>query len=392
MTCVVLAFISGGASAETGGHFLAGAEEITVKGTENTTHSTQLSIPGLTAITCEEDSYEANPSKSASKTWTEVKATPKYGKCKTKGSSAVTIDQNGCTYVLKIGKKAIQDNTVDIQCGEGKAIIITHPECEITIPAQSGRVGVAYTSTVESGVSTLTLDLTVKEITTQFHKGICTLLGTPHTGELTGSVTASATAAGTPTSIRAVGSEELQFRSELGHWSITGKSTGATTFTFGELLGSVSCASGSFDGTADTEETPEITVKPAYGECEGVKSRVVTPHMNGCAYLLTLTGEGGDGRVDLECPAGVSIETTVDKFPEGCTITIGTQTASGVVDYKEEGAGTGRKLVLTWTVEGIKYKRDGCEVGGEGNNGTIAGAATLEGEDTSGNPKGIWIE
>ncbi len=108
--------------------------------------------------------------------------------------------------------------------------------------------------------------------------------------------------------------------------------------------------------------------------------------------MFTLGGTGTDGKVDIECPSGKSIETTIDKFPGGCTITIPAQTAGGIVDYKEEGAGTGRDLLLTWTLEGIHYTRDGCEVGGTGNNGTMSGSITLSGEDTSGNPKGIWIE
>jgi len=107
---------------------------------------------------------------------------------------------------------------------------------------------------------------------------------------------------------------------------------------------------------------------------------------------MTGAEDGLSGLVHIECPEGKAIETTIDKFPEGCTLTIGAQTAGGVVDYKEEGSGSGRDLLLSWTLEGLAYERDGCEVGGKGNNGTMSGSITLSGEDTSGNPKGIWIE
>ncbi|HYP55557.1 MAG TPA: hypothetical protein VEQ41_04555 [Solirubrobacterales bacterium] len=161
--------------------------------------------------------------------------------------------------------------------------------------------------------------------------------------------------------------------------------------TFGALLGSVECATGTLDGTTTATSSTELTVKLAYSGCKGT-GREVTTHINGCAYILKVTGVGTDGQVTIECPTGKLIETTIDKFPEGCTITIPAQTAGGVVDYKEEGAGSGRDLLLTWTLEGIDYFRDGCEVGGLGNNGTMSGSITLSGEDTSGNPKGIWIE
>jgi hypothetical protein len=391
-----LVFVPAHAMGETGGHFLSGVEEPTVKGTENATHFTELTVPGLAGMVCEEASYEATPPKSASRTWSEVTVTPKYGKCKTTGGTAgeTVVHVNGCAYVLKIGKAANQDNTVDLECkGEKSYLVVTHQGCEIRVPAQSGLKGLAYTGTVENGKAALTLDITVTSLTTHFEMGFCVLLGTTKTTNLTGSVTAAGSSSGSPVAISAVGSEGPRFQSEVTHWSVTGTATGTGTYTFGELVGPVECATASFDGTSAVQATTTLTIKPAFSECEGVKGRVVTPHMNGCAYILRLTGEGADGLVSIECPAEAAIETTVDKFPEGgCTLTIGSQTPNGVVDYEEEGEGTGRKLSLTWTLTGVKYTRDGCEIGGEGNNGTISGTATIEGEDTSGNPKGIWIE
>ena len=86
--------------------------------------------------------------------------------------------------------------------------------------------------------------------------------------------------------------------------------------------------------------------------------------------------------MDIECPGKEVIETTVDAFPGGCTITVGPQSPGGTVDIKGEGSGKTRDLLLTWTAEGIKYKRDGCEVKGEGSNGTCTGSVTLKGENT----------
>lgn len=298
---------------------------------------------------------------------------------------------NECDYVLKIGKKRSENNTVSLVCPPGKAVVISHPNCTITVVAQSNLQGASYTTILETGQHALTVNLSVA-FNTQYHGQICIFTGTNHTSTLQGAVKVKGTETeGAQIGITATGSEEGEFHSEVSHTPVTGVQTGGSKMTFGVLLGTVECSTATLDGTMNAMVLNELTVKPAYSGCTGT-GREVTTHTNGCAYILTIAESETSGQVDIECPAGKAIETTVDKFPEGCTLTIGAQTASGVVDYKEEGSGTGRDLLLTWTLEGLHYTRDGCEVGGTGNNGTMSGSITLKGEDTSGNPKGIWIE
>jgi hypothetical protein len=205
------AFAAVNATAETGGHFTSEAEEGTAKGTENATHFTELTVPGLTGIRCTKTSYEGKMPKTGSKTWTEITIVPSYSECETTGGKAgeVTIDMNGCAYLFTIGKNSVKDNTADLECtGATKFVAVTHEGCEIRIPAQNGMLGVAYTTTVENGKHSLTVDLTVKGFTTNFEAGFCVLLGTSHTSEITGSVTVQGfNAAGAQVGITATGSE-----------------------------------------------------------------------------------------------------------------------------------------------------------------------------------------
>jgi hypothetical protein len=390
---VVAAAAIGHAAAETGGHLLSEVAHTEIKGSEGKETGHQLSFiaHGLEGeIVCDEASYQGTVSNT---TVTEVSVTPAYAKCHTKGSEAgtTTVTANGCEYRFTVapGNPETVEQTVDLVCPSGKAIEIHHPNCTFKIIPQNNLSGFTYTPTVESGKPAITLDVST-QFNTQFEGGICIFIGTNHTGTLKG----AGTAKGLNTTGEAVGIRvnAREFRSETTHPSFTGSQTTNSKYTFGELLGSVECTGSTFDGTSSTEKSTQLTLKPTYTGCEGVKGRQITTHTNGCAYILTAGWNGTSGTVDIECPAGAAIETTVDKFPEGCTITIGAQSTGGTVDYKAEGSGSGRDLLLAWTLSGIDYTRDGCEIGGTGNNGTLSGTVTLQGEDTSGNAKGLWIE
>jgi hypothetical protein len=388
-TVVTSAVGVAGASAETGGHFTSDVSHMALSGSASGSHGTDLRLRAEdTPIECASESYTGTANAT---TVPELALSPTFSTCKTAGGeSNVLIDINGCSFVFKIGKKANQDNTVELTCPAGNAIVVTHPNCTATVPPQTLK-GAAYTGITEGGKAALTIDWTAS-VSVQFHGQICVFLGTNNTGSLAGSfVLTGKDTAGAAVGIEATGTEDGRFRFEATHTGLTGTQTTASKTTFGALLGTVECSTATLDGTSAATGVAQITVIPTYAGCTGT-GRVATTHTNGCAYVLTVTGAGADGQVDIECPAGKSIETTIDKFPGGCTITVPAQTAGGVVDYKEEGVGTGRDLLLTWTLEGLHYTRDGCEVGGTGNNGTMSGSITLSGEDTSGNPKGIWVE
>jgi|SRR6187549_656112 len=169
----------------TGGHGL-------VVGTESGTHRVKFSVDGGTPIECEEASYHGTVSAA---TVTAVRVTPTYGKCKTEGGAAgsVVVDTNECHFVFHSNTKASGSNptghaTVTVECTSKGPIVVTHPNCEITIPSQS-LSGVTYTP----NGSEITLDSTVGGITSHYHGGICVFLGTTHTGTMTGSATVKGT-------------------------------------------------------------------------------------------------------------------------------------------------------------------------------------------------------
>lgn len=197
------------ASAETGGHFTSEVAATTITGSENSTHFTELTVPGLTGIRCTTASYSGTTSAT---TVTQITITPSYANCETTGGTPgeVTVDVNGCAYIFTIGKKSTADNTVDLECNGAKPYIaVTHQGCEIRVPAQNNIVGVAYNTTVENNKHAITLTATASGFTTNFEAGFCVLLGTSHTSTLSGSVTVTGknTATGAAVGITATGSE-----------------------------------------------------------------------------------------------------------------------------------------------------------------------------------------
>ena len=182
------------AESQATGHFTCEVEPCTVKGEESGTHQLELGVPGLTGIVCDKASYSAT---AATKTVTDLTVTPTYAECHTTGTGTgskpgeVIVDVNGCTYTFTQPNKeaAKTEHTVDLVCPTGKTIIVTHPECEITIDPINGLKGVGYTTILENNIHAITLTSNVSGFSATFHKGVCVLLGTNHTGTLSGSAT-----------------------------------------------------------------------------------------------------------------------------------------------------------------------------------------------------------
>ncbi|HYP55139.1 MAG TPA: hypothetical protein VEQ41_02400 [Solirubrobacterales bacterium] len=384
------------ASAFVSGHFVFDQHHTELKGVESGSDKTRFKIGGLTSFHCEETSYLATV---AATTVQEVTVFPTYAKCfRTKNETETEpaeVKTNGCHFIVKMGP-ALEEfhGTGQLACPVGKKMEINTPsgQCPLKIGAQVVN-GLDYTTTTEFGKHALTVEVTIKGIAIEAHS-ICGILGTNSTvGELVGSVRVNAFSpfTGEPVNVTATGGEgPARFRSEVAHTTLTGSQSAENTYTFGILMGSVKCATTSVSGTMSAAATEEITLAPTYGGCKGLE-RDVTVDMNGCAYVLKAAISGGTASFVIECPAEKSIETTYDSFAGGCTVTVGAQTASGNVDLKNEGAGASRDILLTWTATGLKYKRDGCEVGGEASNGTYAGSVTLKGRTTTEEQKGIWV-
>jgi len=345
-------------------------------------------------VTCNELTYSGAHSGMEA---TELELSPKWSNCSAFGFISVPIDSEGCKYRFTTGAKEGSnfEGSTDITCPEGKRIDITAPGCNVTIPTQTPTGGkITYTNLSSGSTREITIDVAL----TGIHyiedeiSGLpnCTSAGVTTTnGTYTGALLLTGESENAHVGLWVESQSKLH--SEAEHTSLTGSQSTTNVYTFGILLGSVECEVATFDGTVTTKEVTEITLKPAYSKCTGVK-REVTTHMNGCAYVITFGEEASSGKLDIECPSGEVIETTVDAFPGGCTIEIGSQSPGGSVDVKGEGSGKTRDLVLTWTIEGIKYTRSTCEAGGEGTNGALTGSVTVKGENKSAEQVGIWVE
>jgi hypothetical protein len=382
------------ASALVSGHFVSEVSQTQLKGVESGAERTEFRFSGFAAYQCEETSYVGMVSAT---TVQEVTITPAYAKCvrTIEGEDEkVEVKTNGCHYIVKIGPESEEvHSTAFLTCPAGKKIEITSSFCTIKFGPQLV-TGIDYTTATEFSKHSITADLTIKGITMEVHAGMCQFLTPTNStaGELFGSVKVNAInwQTGQPVGITATGGPGPQkVRSEAAHTTLAGTQSAENVYTFGILMGSAKCANTSVLGTTSALAVEEVTLSGAYGGCKGLE-RDVTVDMNGCSYVLKFPWFGSTASFAIECPAEKSIETTYDSFPGGCTVVIGAQNASGNVDVKNEGAGTSRDILLTWTLSGLKYKRNGCEVGGEASNGTYAGSVTLKGYDTAEGPIGIW--
>lgn len=183
-------FTVGSATAETGGHFVSAVSHTTISGSEGllTSDVLEFTITGLEGgIVCEGASYDGTI---ASATVTELLLNPFYPSCHTTGSAEnVTIHENGCQYRLTVAPEHIGtvEGTLDIVCPKGFSLTMLHPNCTIQIPAQNNLKSIIYTTVTEFGVHAITVDVNA-QFNLQFEGGICTLLGTTHTGTLKGSL------------------------------------------------------------------------------------------------------------------------------------------------------------------------------------------------------------
>jgi hypothetical protein len=205
LAAAMSALAAGGASAETGGHFVLGAEHTTILGTETSSHRIHFGRSGAPAeqlSSCEQSAYAGTVTTT---TVTQVTITPSWGPCLTTGSPATKydIDENGCGLQLTVGKGP--HHTSEVVCPSGSSIAITHVNCTTRIPPQTFN-GLAYKDVEEEGVHSVTLESTVQSITAHNEAGICVLLGTTRLLELTGSITLRAFDTGqTRVSITATG-------------------------------------------------------------------------------------------------------------------------------------------------------------------------------------------
>jgi len=188
----VTAFGVVSATADTGGHFTSSVHHTTLVGTETALpphrlHFTEEGKSEEDWIGCDKDHYTGTLTVTTAES---ITITPNWSECYTTGTPNTKFDihENGCHFTFTIGDTGTH-HTVHLTCPEGKAIEITHQNCNITVKP-STHLGVVYkTDTTSNKKHSITLEVTVKGIASEYHSGLCIFLGTNHVSEMRGSVT-----------------------------------------------------------------------------------------------------------------------------------------------------------------------------------------------------------
>jgi hypothetical protein len=130
------------ASANGEGHLVSEVTHTEIKGFETETHTGAMIIHGLAGeMVCDENSAVATIT---TETVVSVTGSATVSKCHTKGSATdIPVHINGCTGTGTIAKGTTEntEQTGHLVCPPGKAVVITHPNCTVTIHPQTNTTG-----------------------------------------------------------------------------------------------------------------------------------------------------------------------------------------------------------------------------------------------------------
>lgn len=174
------------ASATVSGHFISSAADghtIVNQGIEpGSAHGFSVAVEGGTPIECEQANVQGT---ATTQTMQAVQGAMSLGECHTPESAPGTtvVDMNGCSGQGTSNSKG--EGTGHLLCPAGKAVVITHPNCTITVPPQTAG-GFTYTNVTDGPNHTITVDVN-GSYSVQYHGGICIFLGTAHTATISGS-------------------------------------------------------------------------------------------------------------------------------------------------------------------------------------------------------------
>ena len=171
------------AGANTSGSFDFGSEHTFVTGILGGPPHELHFVNGESKIGCNHSTYSGTHK--GTKTTTELTIVPNWTECyTTPDGTKFDVHENGC-HLQFTSRSLPDDATVHVVCPPTKAIVITHPNCEITVTPQTlgGQPGngVTYTNQdvgVAGKTDWVTMHVKVS-METQYHGGICVFLGTP---------------------------------------------------------------------------------------------------------------------------------------------------------------------------------------------------------------------
>jgi hypothetical protein len=175
-------------SANSEGHFITGSVHTEVKQTTNpnSPHQLEFFMHGLEGgIICDEATATGTAS---AETVTDGIGNISFPKCHTTGSETISaVDVNDCQLQATVAKGTTSstEQTEHLICPPGQSIVITHPNCTVTVSPQTFEKGFTYTPITENGKHAITVDVNI-QLQLQFHAGLCVFTGTNHTGTLKG--------------------------------------------------------------------------------------------------------------------------------------------------------------------------------------------------------------
>lgn len=139
--------------------------------------------------------------------------------------------------------------------------------------------------------------------------------------------------------------------------------------------GTVECSTATFAGTQTGTAVSDVTITPTYSGCVAFGFSSTHINMNGCQYTFT-TPSNFKATSDVICPGSNKIQITPTFFGSSvCTVQVGAQTPSGVVDLENKESES--HVLVTATVTGIAHSA-GCGASAA-SDGEYTGSVTEKG-------------
>lgn len=180
--------------------------------------------------------------------------------------------------------------------------------------------------------------------------------------------------------------------------SLTGSSTSSQVFV--TKFGTIECTTGKFSGTqtsTTTTTTPEkantvgaVVVHPEYTGCKALGFNA-TVNTTGCNYEFTTATTTGSNAHAIVHTKGCTIHIVAAGGL--CSVDVPAQENVGLVDFTNEGTGSGRHVKVTASAaktNEIEYEGVGGLCSGKGTGGTYAGTVDVKAE-SEGKAVGVWV-
>jgi hypothetical protein len=141
--------------------------------------------------------------------------------------------------------------------------------------------------------------------------------------------------------------------------------------------GTVECTTATFHSVQPKTTAAELTVHPTYSGCKAFGFANTHVTTTGCDYTFTEPNASTQSVTHVVCSGTNLITITPTVFSSSvCTVTVGTQSPSGNVSFKNEAGG---KVLVTSNVTNISHSA-GCGATAGAKDGTYTGTVLTQGD------------